>query len=92
MAETKKGFVAKVFKKEGTSKRGPWFAVSFKLADESGNEDPMFFQLGFNKESPFKEGDYIQFDAEPKDDRAMTVGIKKHAKHKLVASLTHSHS
>jgi len=73
MSETKTGFVAKIFTKEGTSARGAWYAKSFKIAAPDGTEDPFFYQLGFNTECPFNEGDYIQFDAEPKDDRAQTV-------------------
>lgn len=71
-AVEKKGFVAKVFERSGTNARGAWVARSFKIASPDGTEDPMFFQLGFNTECPFKEGDYIKFNAEPKDDKAMT--------------------
>lgn len=73
MAEERKGFVKKIFKKEGTSSKGPWYAFSFKIEDENGNEDPMFYQLGFNTDCPFKENDYIKFSADPKDDKAMTL-------------------
>lgn len=74
MAEQKKGFVKRTFKKEGTSSKGDWYAYSFKIEDTDGNEDSFFYQLGFNKPlGPIKEGVYLEFDAEPKDDRAMTV-------------------
>jgi len=71
MTHAVKGFVAKIFKKEGTSKKGPWTAYSFKVELEDGNEDPYFYQFGFS-EPPFAEGDYIQFSATDKDDRART--------------------
>lgn len=73
MSEARKGFVAKTF--QNKSKPGanrPWFAWSFKIEDEQGNEDPFFYQFGFNKELPFKEGDYVSFEADPKDAKAMT--------------------
>ena len=68
MAEVKKGFVAKIFPKEGKKKDGKkWFLNSFKLVDENGTEDPMFYSLGFNVPCKFAEGDYIQFKAEASD-------------------------
>jgi len=73
MSETKTGFVEKVFNTDGTSSRGKWYAYSFKLVDANNVVDPMFYQLGFNKPCGFKEGDYISFEADPKDDKAMTV-------------------
>ena len=73
MSEAKEGFVVKIFTNDGTNSRGPWFAKSFKIESADGTEDPMFFQLGFNKECPFVEGDYIKFAADPKDAKAMTL-------------------
>jgi len=72
MSESRKGFVEKIFKNEGKSAKGPWFAISFKICDENNTVDPTFYQLGFNVECPFSEGDYISFDADPKDDKSMT--------------------
>lgn len=67
------GFVAKIFERSGTGKRGPWTAYSMKIESaETGEELPKFYQLGF--EAPaFKEGDYITFESEPKDANADTV-------------------
>lgn len=73
MSEARKGFVHKTFRnqsKEGASRQ--WFAYSFKIEDENGEVDPMFYQFGFNNDLPFKEGDYISFEADPKDAKAMT--------------------
>jgi len=73
MSENKEGFVARIFTNEGTNARGAWYAKSFKIADANGNEDPFFFQMGFNVSCPFTEGDYIKFQANPKDAKAMTM-------------------
>ena len=78
MSKTAQGFVAKIFTKTGSSKRGPWVADSFKIQDEEGNEDPYFYQMGFREKGQldvppkFKEGDYIVFDYDDKDDSART--------------------
>lgn len=65
MSETIKGFVVKVpERREGKKKDGtPWFKHSFKMSDDDGNEIEEWFQMGFNKPIPFKEGDYITVDA-----------------------------
>ena len=72
---TVKGFVAFIKEKSGTNARGPWTAYSIKLIDESGNEDPRWYQFGFVK-PPFKSdkdtdghGDYVKFDVTDKDDK-----------------------
>ncbi|OGT59959.1 MAG: hypothetical protein A3E01_07715 [Gammaproteobacteria bacterium RIFCSPHIGHO2_12_FULL_63_22] len=63
------GFVEKIFVKEGTNARGAWQAFSIKLQRASGEVDPRFFQFGFERPK-FKEGDYVAFEAEVKDDKA----------------------
>ena len=73
MSQERIGFVEKIFKNEGTSGKGPWYAYSFKIASPEGEVDPIYYQLGFNKEIGFKEGDYISFEADPKDDKSMTL-------------------
>ncbi len=72
MAEVMTGTVVKIFTNDGVNKRGKWFAKSFKLAQD-GIENNYFFQMGFNVSVSFEEGDTIEFQATPKDDRAMTV-------------------
>lgn len=63
------GFVEKLFVKSGQSARGPWTAYSIKLQRASGEVDPRFYQFGFDKPG-FNEGDFVQFEAEIKDDKA----------------------
>ena len=76
MSKRTEGYVAKVFTKSGNSARGKWVADSFKIKDADGNEDPFFYQMGFRDKGklevapPFKEGDYIAFAYEDKDDSA----------------------
>lgn len=58
------GFVSKIFQKH--SKPGAkkaWTATNFKIEKDNGDEYEEFFSFGFD-EPPFKEGDYIAFDAE----------------------------
>ena len=91
MSGTAEGFVSKIFTKSGNSKRGKWVADSFKIADEEGNEDPYFYQMGFRDKGQldvppkFKEGDYIVFDYDDKDDSARTylAGTGKIKKNKV---------
>lgn len=52
------GKVARVFKKEGTNKRGPWFAYSFKIEGYD-----TLIRFGFGKQLPFSEGDEIEVSA-----------------------------
>lgn len=76
------GFVEKVFPKAGQNGRGHWLAYSIKLQKADGNVDPMYYQFGFvdgyqggtplENFVPIKAGDYVEFEAEPKDDKAMT--------------------
>lgn len=75
---TVEGFVEKLFIKEGNNTRGAWRAFSLKLQRPSGEIDPRFYQFGFlerNSENgefaapPFKEGDFIRFQAEIMDDK-----------------------
>jgi hypothetical protein len=73
------GFVEKVFVKDGNSAKGPWRAYSIKLQRVSGDVDPRFYQFGFADRQgdgfvPFfmKEGEYVQFEADIKDDKAAT--------------------
>ena len=63
------GFVEKIFVKEGTNARGAWQAFSIKVQRASGEVDPRFYQFGFERPK-FKEGDYVAFEAEVKDDKA----------------------
>lgn len=71
------GFVEKIFEKGGNNGRGPWLARSLKLQRASGEVDPRFYQFGFAEPLPsggfkalaFKEGDYVAFEAEVKDDK-----------------------
>lgn len=93
---TAQGFVAKIFTKSGDSKRGKWVADSFKIEDEEGNEDPYFYQMGFREKGKldvppkFKEGDYIVFDYEDKDDSARKYleGTGKIKKNKVKSAST----
>lgn len=65
-----KGFVDKINEKTGNNARGPWTAYSIKVQDaETGEVNPLWFQFGF-KRPGFSEGDYIEFQAEPKNDKA----------------------
>ena len=52
------GKVARVFKKEGTNKRGKWFAYSFKIEGYD-----TLIRFGFGKQLPFNEGDEIEVSA-----------------------------
>ena len=72
--QTVTGFVAKVFVKSGTNSKGrPWTAWSAKIQDpKSGDEFPKFYQFGFD-DPGIAEGDYIQFKATDKDDKAAQV-------------------
>jgi hypothetical protein len=63
------GFVEKIFVKEGQSARGPWKAYSIKVQRASGDVDARFYQFGFDAPA-FKEGDYIAFEADVKDEKA----------------------
>lgn len=78
MSNTTRGFVKRLFKKEGNSGRGPWVADSFKLEDEHGNEDPYFYQVGFRDDVNVApaicgaEGKYIEVTYEDKDSSART--------------------
>jgi hypothetical protein len=64
------GFVEKINEKNGNSPRGPWTAYSVKIQDATtGDVNPLWFQFGFEKPG-FAEGDYIEFEAEPKNDKA----------------------
>ena len=63
------GFVEKIFEKTGNSARGPWTAYSIKVQRASGEVDPRFYQFGFKKPG-FAEGDYVQFEADIKDEKA----------------------
>ena len=67
MSESRKGFVAmEPHRNESKpNAKRPWFGYSFKLVDEDGNEDPTWYQLGFNVDCPFKKDDYVSFDCEP---------------------------
>lgn len=63
------GFVEKLFERSGTNARGPWTAYSIKLQRVSGEVDPRYYQFGFEKPK-FNEGDFVEFEAEIKDDKA----------------------
>lgn len=70
------GFVKRLFEKNGQSSKGPWTAYSIKIVNEEGEEDPRWYQFGFDK-PPFKtdhdtdgHGDYVQFDVTDKDEKA----------------------
>ena len=63
------GFVEKIFEKTGNSARGPWTAYSIKVQRASGEVDPRYYQFGFKKPA-FAEGDYVQFEADIKDEKA----------------------
>lgn len=64
------GFVDKINEKNGQSARGAWTAYSIKIQDATtGDVNPLWFQFGFEKPG-FAEGDYIEFQAEPKNDKA----------------------
>lgn len=67
MASKFAGFVARISKKDSKpgAKRA-WTLYSFKAEKEDGNEYEQWFGFGF-EEPPFKEGDYITFEAEQKD-------------------------
>ena len=52
------GKVARVFKKEGTNRRGKWFAYSFKIEGYD-----TLIRFGFGKQLPFSEGDEIEVSA-----------------------------
>lgn len=75
---TVSGFVTKIFEKTGTAKTGkPYTLYSVKLVDEHGEEDPFWYQFGFDR-PPFESdadtdgnGDYVTFEATPKSDKAM---------------------
>ncbi len=70
MTVTVTGFVAKIFERSGTSNGRDWTAYSAKIQDaKTGDELPLYYQFGFDKPN-LKEGDYVQFKAEPKDDKA----------------------
>jgi len=58
-----KGFIAKIGTKEGTSARGKWTAYSFKVEKDDGSEYEDWVNFGFER-PPFKEGDYIEFQAD----------------------------
>ena len=57
-----KGFVAKLGKKEGTGKRGPWTLYSAKLEKEDGTEYQEWISFGFD-DPGIAEGDYIEVKA-----------------------------
>lgn len=74
------GYVRRIFETSGENSRGPWTAYAIKVISPEGEEDPRFYQFGF-KAPPFKAdaysdgkyrhtGDYVQFEAEVKDDKA----------------------
>lgn len=67
MSQEFKGFVARINKKEGRGKKGPWTLYSAKLEKEDGTEYDEWLSLGFDAPK-FKEGDYVKLTAE-KDDR-----------------------
>lgn len=76
MSNTAEGYVVKIFTKTGNSARGKWVADSFKIQDDSGNEDPFFYRLGFrdkgNLDQPpsIQEGQYIKFSWTDNDDKS----------------------
>lgn len=78
LSNTTRGFVKRLFKKEGTNKRGKWVADSFKLEDENGNEDPYFYQVGFREDADVApaicgaEGKFIEVTYDDKDSSART--------------------
>lgn len=65
------GFVEKLFERSGTNARGQWTAYSIRLQRVSGEVDPRYYQFGF-KRPGFNEGDFVEFEAEIKDDKAAT--------------------
>ena len=73
MSKQVEGFVAKIFSKDFPRRGGgTGRAYSFKIELASGEELNQFFRFGF-KEPPFKEGEYIRFQADDKDENSATV-------------------
>jgi hypothetical protein len=76
MSNTAEGYVVRIFTKTGNSARGKWVADSFKIQDDSGNEDPFFYRLGFrdkgslDKPPAIQEGQYIRFSWTDNDDKS----------------------
>lgn len=71
---TYKGFIATIIGRDvpARGRKAATKAYSFKLELEDGNEVPEWFGYGF-KEPPFKEGQYVQFDAENNERGFLTV-------------------
>jgi hypothetical protein len=80
MAKEVRGFVRRVFKRPGTGRNGkPYILYSFKLATPEGQEDPTWYQLGFNAPNVKEDwdeaqgkytdgGSYVKFSAETAPD------------------------
>jgi len=69
------GYVKKINVKSGTNRNGrPYSLYSCRLSDKQGNELPFWYSLGF-KAPPFKEGDYVKFNATQKSEIAADVDI-----------------
>jgi hypothetical protein len=61
-----------MFERRGNRNGRDWTAYSAKIQLKDGTEHPKYFQFGFER-PPFKEGDYVQFQATDKDANAMSV-------------------
>lgn len=60
------GFVAKINTKSGNGKRGEWTLYTVKIEKAEGGEYADWINFGFDA-PPFKEGDYVTFEAESDD-------------------------